>query len=211
LCADVATQFIPTAPLSFLQPRVPFPCTHTRSCVDWCLASAWNADARSTSRSLAGSHSFLGLACRRFAARVPDARAFYLLGALCSWGVPGPGPNAGAPMWTPGIVRAFCESRACICAAARGPVSAPRPVPVRALASVDRFPFACRCWLLLGRHCPPLLPSRPRFLRSFYYVPTTKAPLGRLRVRSTMLLRWMDGCVVFLSSLYPSISWICFF
>jgi hypothetical protein len=74
----------------------------------------------------------------------------------------------------------------------------------------------------------------PSFLlRSFYHVPATDAPLGLLRVRSTMLLRWMDGCVllsvfcfwllrplsyavlVFTSaswcSLYPSISWICFF
>ncbi|KAJ7847771.1 hypothetical protein B0H13DRAFT_2405520 [Mycena leptocephala] len=51
-------------------------------------------------------------------------------------------------------MRALYESWACICAAARRSIPVSVLVPVRALASVDRFAFlfACRRWRLLGRH-----------------------------------------------------------
>ncbi|KAJ7853439.1 hypothetical protein B0H13DRAFT_2580534 [Mycena leptocephala] len=96
---------------------------HARPCVDWRLASARNADAgsvRVTSCSPAKSRiRFVpGLAALPHG---PDAHLLTFMGALHSWRVPRPGPNAGAynrsaslgailghaesgaPMWTRGI------------------------------------------------------------------------------------------------------------
>jgi hypothetical protein len=153
---------------SSLQRRVLFSSVYAHLCVDWQLASEWNANAGSPSCSPAKSElrfvPEFGIADSRRA--VPMRVLLTFMGALFSWGVPGPGPNmrmpmknvlgwahfSGTPMWTPGKMRALYGSWACICAAAPGSVS----VPVRAPASVDRFqflfPFVCRCWLLLGRH-----------------------------------------------------------
>jgi hypothetical protein len=104
-------------------------------------------------------------------------------------------------MWTRGIdMRALHGSWACICAAARESVSVigtgtrscacvGRWVPIR--LSVSPFKFTREA------SCLPCIPDLPRFLLcSFYYVPTTEAPLRVLRVRPPACdYGWMVGCI----------------
>jgi hypothetical protein len=80
---------------SFLQPRVLFSSAHARPCVDSGLASGMRKVCGPSVPHLPSRASFLSLGRCRFAARGPDARAFYLLDAL-RWGVPGPEPNVCA-------------------------------------------------------------------------------------------------------------------
>jgi hypothetical protein len=91
-------------------------------------------------------------------------------------------------------MRELYESWACACAAARALVSV--SVPDLGLASVDRFPFACRCWLLLGR-----LRAFPAFLFClvfFFHFIMCSLPKRRSDYFEFVLHRDVDG-------------WVCFF
>jgi hypothetical protein len=75
-----------------------FSSAHTRPCVDWRPASAWNADAgsvRAANGSPAKSRFVPEFGCCRFAP-IRAARSRCTLGRASFLGVPGPEPNADA-------------------------------------------------------------------------------------------------------------------
>jgi hypothetical protein len=107
-------------------------------------------------------------------------------------------------------MRALYGSWGCMFAAAHGsvPVSVSVLVPVLALASVDKFPFACRCWLLLGRH--RAFPAF-RFCIFFFCVHFIMCPLPCCSDYSDFVLRhlvtvWVVGCIFHRIFMFTSFS-----
>jgi hypothetical protein len=167
-------------------------------------------------RSLTGSQSFLGLGVIPDSRRAVPVRApFTCSASFVPRMFPDPEPmrmpTKKALRWAlflgtlnrmRGIeMRALYGSWACVCAAARGSVSALLLVPDRALASVDGIssPFLFRP-LVLAFTRPSLRSFFSSFLlSSFYDVPTADAPLGLLRICPPPVATvWMVGCVFIL-------------
>jgi hypothetical protein len=95
-----------------IQRRVLFLRAHARSCVDWRLASAWNADAGSVRpQSLPNRASCCGLGCCRLAVCGPDARAFDFYGGALFLGSE-PNTSACKTSASLGAILAHAESHA---------------------------------------------------------------------------------------------------